>query len=60
MPHTSHESPYCSGDYNVGDFQCNPPLDVLHDVLTRDIDPADINDVKGAVAISEPLEYTVE
>ncbi|MCR6711911.1 MAG: hypothetical protein NVV57_04080 [Demequina sp.] len=53
-------SPYCSGDYNVGDFQCNPPLDVLHDVLTRDIDPADINDVKGAVAISEPLEYTME
>ena len=53
-------SPFCMGDWNAGDWHCSPPPDVLKEVLTRDIDPADIDDVKGAVGISEPLEYTVE
>jgi hypothetical protein len=53
-------APYCAGDWNVGDFHCEPPADVLKEVLTREIDPAKVKDTKGGVIVSEPLEYTVE
>jgi hypothetical protein len=53
-------SPYCSGDWNVGDWHCEPPPDVLKEVLTREVDPGAIDDVPPGLGISEPLEQVVE
>jgi len=53
-------SPYCSGDLNVGDWHCEPPPDVLKEVLTREVDPGTIDDTPPGLAISEPLEQVVE
>jgi|GEM_PF-851669 len=53
-------SPYCTGDWNVGDWHCEPPPDVLKEVLTREIDPATIDDTPPGLGISEALEQVVE
>ncbi len=52
-------APYCTGSWDVGDFACKPPADVLKEVLTRQIDPTTINSTDPGVGISEPIEYTV-
>lgn len=51
--------PYCVGSRNAGDLQCNIPPDVLRDVLTMEVDPANIDAADGGVAISAPIELTV-
>ena len=53
-------APYCTGSWDVGDWQCDPPADVLKKALTREVDPATIDHTEGGLAISEPLEYVVE
>ena len=52
-------APYCAGSMDFGDYTCTPPPDVVKDVLTRQVDPAKINDTDPGIGISEPLEYTV-
>jgi len=53
-------SAYCTGSWDAGDWQCDPPADVLKKALTREIDPEAIDLTEGGVAISEPLEYVVD
>ncbi|MGC4175844.1 hypothetical protein [Demequina sp.] len=53
-------SPYCTGDKYVGDFKCDPPADVLKEVLTREVDPSTVDDTPSGLGISEPLEQVVE
>ena len=51
-------APYCSAGGGSG-LTCNPPPDVLLDVLTFKIDPASIVDQPSGVAISEPVTVTI-
>jgi hypothetical protein len=44
-----------SGFYNL----CDPPIDVLQEVMTFEIDPGSVLDIPSGVAISEPLYLTV-
>lgn len=44
-----------SGFYNL----CDPPIDVLQEVLTFEIAPASVVDIPSGVAISEPMYLTV-
>lgn len=53
-------SPYCIGSKDTGDFQCTPPPSVLKEVLTRQVDPALVDDTAPGVGISAPVEVTVD
>jgi hypothetical protein len=50
-------SPYCSS--LDGNGYCNVPQDVLREVLTFEVDPADIDTTPSGVAISAPTTVTV-
>ena len=54
----SRISPYCVGDVESG-LNCNPPEDVLREVLTFDIDTSTIDNTLPGVAISAPVTVTV-
>ena len=53
-------APFCAGRADAGDMVCNPPPDVLTEVLTRKINPATITDTPPGMGISEPVEFTVD
>jgi hypothetical protein len=50
-------SPYCTGDPDLGTWECTPPPDVLREVLTRDVDPSSVIDTAPGLGISAPLVY---
>ena len=55
-------APYCviEGQGRDQEAICDVPPDVLKEVLTREIDPATVQDVEPGVGISEALEYVVD
>jgi len=53
-------APYCIGSWDLGDWQCTPPPEVVEALLTREIDPTTIEEAEGGLVISEPFEYVVD
>jgi len=51
-------APYCAGSTDTG-ITCNPPQEVRDEVLTFEVDPANIDTTPSGVAISEPVTVTV-
>lgn len=50
-------APYCT---QTGDqFSCNPPQDVVDEVLTFEVDPATVDNAPPGLAISAPVNVTV-